>query len=143
MSLTYLDNDSHGDMEDELAQLTSRISALEGSKDELTRTMKILRTRVARIQNSKAAVSRLPSDVLVLIFEECLHSNPQWTGILCLLGQLPIEVQLSHVCSQWQEVVLGTLSLWSSIRFPFEQREESLLEYLECSRGGLLDVYET
>ena len=131
-------------MVDELAQLTSWISALEGSKDELTRAMKILRTRVARIQNSKAAVSRLPLDVLVLIFEECLHSNPQWTGVLCLLGQLPIEVQLSHcVCSQWQEVVLGTPSLWSSIRFPFEQREESLLEYLECSRGGLLDVYET
>ena len=141
MSLTYLDNNPHGDMVDELAQLTSRISALEGSKDELTRAMKILCTRVARIQNSKAAVSRLPSDVLVLIFEECRHSNPQWTGVLCLLGQLPIEVRLSHVCSQWREVALGTPSLWSSIWFPFEQREESLLEYLERSRGGLLDVY--
>ncbi|KIM52242.1 hypothetical protein SCLCIDRAFT_1223925 [Scleroderma citrinum Foug A] len=141
MSLTYLDNNSHGDMEDELAQLTTQISALESSQDELARVMKNLRVKAARIQNSKVAVSRLPSDVLALIFEECHQSNPQWTGVLCLLGQLPVEVRLSHVCSQWRGVALATPSLWSSIRFPFEQREDSLLEYLERSRGSLLDVY--
>ncbi|KAL4064551.1 hypothetical protein J3A83DRAFT_629349 [Scleroderma citrinum] len=140
MALTYLDN-SRDDMEDELARLAAQISVLESSQDELVCIMKDLRVRAARIQNFKAAVSRLPPDVLALIFEECHKLNPQWTGVLCLLGQLPIEVRLSHVSSQWREVALATPSLWSSIRFPFEQREDSLLEYLERSRGSLLDVY--
>ncbi|KAG6331763.1 hypothetical protein ID866_7324 [Astraeus odoratus] len=141
MALAYLSIPPSENTQDELAQLTTQISALQSSHDELARVMKNLRVRAARIQNSRAAVSRLPSDVLALIFEECRQTNPQWTGVLCLLGQLPMEVRLSHVSSQWRDVALSTPRLWSSIRFPFEHREDSLVEYLERSRGSLLDVY--
>ncbi|KAI6108305.1 hypothetical protein F5141DRAFT_1122291 [Pisolithus sp. B1] len=134
MSLQYVDAGTRDDTAHELSDLQS-------AHDDMARVLKNLKVTAARIQNSKAPVSRLPSDVLSLIFEECHQSNPQWTGVLCLLGQLPIEVRLSHVSSQWREVALATPSLWSSIRFPFEQREDSLVEYLERSRGGLLDVY--
>ncbi|KAI6115603.1 hypothetical protein EV401DRAFT_1975376 [Pisolithus croceorrhizus] len=141
MSLQYVDAGTRDDTAHELSHLAARISDLQSAHDDMARVLKNLKVTAARIQNSKAPVSRLPSDVLSLIFEECHQSNPQWTGVLCLLGQLPIEVRLSHVSSQWREVALATPSLWSSIRFPFEQREDSLVEYLERSRGGLLDVY--
>lgn len=141
MSLQYIDAGSRDDTTHQLSHLAARIKDLESAHDEMARVLKNLKVTTARIQNSRAPVSRLPADVLSLIFEECHQSNPQWTGVLCLLGQLPIEVRLSHVSSQWRAVALATPSLWSSIRFPFEQRDDSLVKYLERSRSGLLDVY--
>ncbi|KAF8837264.1 hypothetical protein BDN67DRAFT_973188 [Paxillus ammoniavirescens] len=141
MALRYLSDESNCDMKDELEQLTAQISGLQASHDELARVVRSLQARAARIQNSKAAVSRLPSDVLIMIFEECCHLNPQWSGVLSLLRQSPTEVRLSHVCSHWRGVALSTPNLWSSIRFPFEHKEESLHEYLKRSEGNLLDVY--
>ncbi|KAG9314914.1 hypothetical protein JVU11DRAFT_4022 [Chiua virens] len=143
MALCYLSDEPACGLsaKDELEQLASKINGLQASHDELARVMRNLQARAARIRNTRAAVSRIPSDVLVMIFEECRHLNPQWTGVLSLLRQLPIEVRLSHVCSQWRAVALSTPSLWSSIHFPFEHKEESLHEYLKRSEGSLLQVY--
>ncbi|KAH0832955.1 hypothetical protein J3R83DRAFT_11930 [Lanmaoa asiatica] len=143
MALCYLNDEAASavKLKDELEQLTAQISGLQASHDELVRVMRNLQARAARIQNAKAAVARLPPDVLAMIFEECRHLNPQWTGVLSLLRQLPVEVRLSHVCSQWRAVALSTPSLWSSIHFPFEHKEESLNEYLKRSEGSLLQVY--
>lgn len=143
MALCYLNDEATCSirLKDELEQLTGQINGLQASHDELVRVIRGLQARAARIQNAKAAVARLPSDVLVMIFEECRHLNPQWTGVLSLLRQLPIEVRLSHVCSQWRAVAVSTPSLWSSIHFPFEHKEESLNEYLKRSEGSLLQVY--
>ncbi|KIO07939.1 hypothetical protein M404DRAFT_135208, partial [Pisolithus tinctorius Marx 270] len=112
MSLQYFDAGTQDNTAHELSHLAVRISDLQSAHDDVARVLKNLKVTAARIQNSKAPVSRLPSDVLSLIFEECHQSNPQWTGVLCLLGQLPIEVRLSHVSSQWREVALATPSLW-------------------------------
>lgn len=144
MALCYLNDEATQCdtwLKDELEQLNSQISGLQASHDELVRLMRNLKARAARIQNAKAPVARLPPDVLVMVFEECRHMNPQWTGVLSLLRQLPVEVRLSHVCSQWRAVALSTPNLWSSIHFPFEHKEESLHEYLKRSEGSLLQVY--
>ncbi|KAF9236716.1 hypothetical protein BU15DRAFT_76676 [Melanogaster broomeanus] len=141
MALRYLSDESSCGMTDELEQLSAQIGELQASRDELVRVLRNLETRAARIQNSKAAVSRLPSDVLVMIFQETRQLNPQWSGVLSLLRQSPTEVRLSHVCTQWRDVALSTPSLWSSVRFPFEHKEESLHAYLKRSEGSLLDVY--
>jgi hypothetical protein len=143
MALCYLNDKATSGtrLKDELEQLTTQIGGLQASHDELVHVMRNLRARAARLQNSKAAVARLPPDVLVMVFEQCRHLNPQWTGVLSLLRQLPVEVRLSHVCSQWRAVALSTPSLWSSIHFPFEHKEESLHEYLKRSEGSLLQVY--
>lgn len=143
MALCYLNDEGTCDirLKDELEQLTAQINGLQASHDELVRVMRNLQARAARIQNAKAAVARLPPDVLVLIFEECRHLNPQWSGVLSLLRQPPVEIRLSHVCSQWRAVALSTPSVWSSIHFPFEHKEESLNEYLKRSEGSLLQVY--
>jgi hypothetical protein len=122
-------------------EITQRIHALQSSQEELSRSIRNLQVHAARLQNQKAAVSRIPSDVLSIIFKECCQFNPQWSGVLSLLRQSPIEVRLSHVSSHWRDVALTTPSLWSSIHYPFEHREDSLTEYLKRSEGSLLDIY--
>ncbi|OAX40187.1 hypothetical protein K503DRAFT_737976 [Rhizopogon vinicolor AM-OR11-026] len=122
-------------------EITQRIHALQSSQDELSRSIRNLQVRAARLRNQKAAVSRIPSDVLSIIFEECRQFNPQWSGVLSLLRQSSVEVRLSHVSSHWRQVALTTPSLWSSIHYPFEHKECSLTEYLKRSEGSLLDVY--
>lgn len=127
--------------QEDFDQITQQIRALQSSQDELSRSIRNLQVRAARIQNQKAAVSRIPSDVLSMIFEECRQLNPQWSGVLFHLHQSPVEVRLSHVSSHWREVALTSPSLWSSIHYPFAHKEDSLMEYLKRSNGSLLDVY--
>ncbi|KAG1905305.1 uncharacterized protein F5891DRAFT_683982 [Suillus fuscotomentosus] len=127
--------------QEDFDEITQQIRVLQSSQDELSRSIRNLQVRAARIQNQKAAVSRIPSDVLSMIFEECRQLNPQWSGILFLLHQSPVEVRLSHVSSHWREVALTSPSLWSSIHYPFSHKEDSLMEYLKRSDGSLLDVY--
>lgn len=139
-------NHDHGasisnDIQEDFDEITRQIRALQSSQDELSSSIRNLQVRAARIQNQKAAVSRIPSDVLSMIFEECRHLNPQWSGVLFVLRQSPIEVRLSHVSSHWREVALTSPSLWSSIHYPFAHKEGSLIEYLKRSDRSLLDVY--
>ncbi|KAG1733645.1 uncharacterized protein EDB91DRAFT_635901 [Suillus paluster] len=127
--------------QEDFDEITQRIHALQCSQVELSRSIRDLQVRAARIQNQKAPVSRIPSDVLSIIFDECRQLNPPWSGILYLFRQSPIEVRLSHVSSHWREVALTLPSLWSSIHFPFAHKEDSLAEYLKRSEGSLLDMY--
>lgn len=127
--------------QEDFDEITQQIRALQSSQDDLSRSIRNLQVRAARIQNQKAAVSLIPSDVLSMIFEECRQLNPQWSGVLFLLHQSPVEVRLSHVSSHWREVALTSPSLWSSIHYPFAHKEGSLMEYLKRSDGSLLDVY--
>ncbi|KAG0694799.1 hypothetical protein DFH29DRAFT_301193 [Suillus ampliporus] len=127
--------------QEDFDEITQQIHALQSSQDELSRSIRNLQARAARIHNEKAAVSRIPSDVLSIIFEECRQLNPQWSGVLYLLRQSPVEVRLSHVSSHWREVALTSPSLWSSIHYPFAHKEDSLKEYLKRSEGSLLNIY--
>jgi len=137
----YFEQDTGGSSAQDLDEITQRIHALQSLQDELSRSIGSLQIRAARLRNQKVAVSRLPSDVLSIIFEECRYFNPQWSGVLSLLRQLPIEVRLSHVSSHWRQVALTTPSLWSTIHYPFEHKETSLVEYLKRSEGSLLNIY--
>ncbi|KAH7907015.1 hypothetical protein BJ138DRAFT_1070830 [Hygrophoropsis aurantiaca] len=128
----------------ELAQLQAQISALEDKKISLAReaykvhiSIRELQVRVARITNQSAPISRLPSDVLAIIFEELRHLPPSPIRYQPAL----VEIQLSHVSCRWREVALNTPSLWSSIRYPILHRDRSLTAYLDRCGECLLDVH--
>jgi len=126
----------------EVDDLTARIATLELRKQELTHeafrvhfTIRSLQSRVAQIENETAPISRLPADVLEIIFEESRCALSQWIG---LRRPLPIEVRLSHVCRRWRQVSLSTPSLWNTLRLPILHKESSIKAYLQrCNRCPL------
>lgn len=54
--------------------------------------------------NGALPISRLPLEVLRMIFHEACRVGPWWS----MRKTVPIEVQLSHVCRHWRAVALGT-----------------------------------
>ncbi|KAI5988476.1 hypothetical protein F5J12DRAFT_690771, partial [Pisolithus orientalis] len=78
-------------------------------------------------KNDAAPISRLPSDVLDIIFDERRRVLLRWTGFR---SPLPIEVQLSHVCRRWRQVALNTPSLWNTLRILILHRESAIRTYL-------------
>ncbi|EGN98919.1 hypothetical protein SERLA73DRAFT_181647, partial [Serpula lacrymans var. lacrymans S7.3] len=129
----------------EIDEISDKITDLQTKHNNLLRhiihiqiSIRHLQARAAHIRNQSAPVSRLPSDILALIFEECRHLPPTWFGVKRVL---PIEVRLSHVTRRWREVAIGIPSLWSSIKYPMLHGEGSILEYVKRSNGCLLDVH--
>ncbi|KAH7928234.1 hypothetical protein BV22DRAFT_1059259 [Leucogyrophana mollusca] len=128
----------------EVNQLNAQISALRDRGNALAReackihlSIRALQVRVAHITNQNAPISRLPSDILAIIFEEMRRVVPSSTRF----QRVPVEVQLSHVSSRWREVTLSTPSLWSSIRYPILHRENAMETYLQRCGECPLDVH--
>ncbi|KAH7884538.1 hypothetical protein F5I97DRAFT_1467854 [Phlebopus sp. FC_14] len=129
----------------EVAKLTAQISALESRKQVLVKesfevqySIRSLQSRVAHITNETAPVSRLPSDVLAIVFEETRCLLSQWVGVR---RPLPIEVQLSHVCARWRQVALSTPSLWTTIRMPILHKEIAIKTYLQRCNECPLSIH--
>ncbi|KAI6008106.1 hypothetical protein F5J12DRAFT_826658 [Pisolithus orientalis] len=135
----------HEAAEREVEELTTQITALEVKREELTNnfrrvnhTIRSLQSRVAQIKNDAVPISRLPSDVLEIIFDESRRVLFRWTGFR---RPLPIEVQLSHVCRRWRQVALNTPSLWNTLRIPILHRESAIRTYLHRCNQCPLSVH--
>lgn len=134
-----LDDESQRELED----LHKRINALELRKHalhseafQLHTALRTLQSRAAHIKNKAVPVSRLPSDVLAIIFEESRRLLAPWSSVTN--RPLSPEVQLSHVSSRWREVALSTPALWTTIRFPILHKEAAVVAYLQrCNQAPL------
>lgn len=137
-----LDDDSQRELDD----LNTRIDALKEKKRALTieashlqTALLTLQSRAAHIKNKIAPVSRLPSDVLAIIFEESRRLLAPWSSVTN--RPLSPEVQLSHVSSRWREVALSTPALWTTIRFPILHKEAAVIVYLQRCNQAPLSVH--
>ncbi|KAF8837263.1 hypothetical protein BDN67DRAFT_909567, partial [Paxillus ammoniavirescens] len=129
----------------EVDALATKIAALQARKQELSNeafhvqySILTLQSRIAQITNETAPISRLPSDVLAIIFEESRRLLNQWPGPR---RPLPVEVQLSHVCARWRQVALSTPSLWTTIKVPILHREVAVRAYLQRCNQSPLDIH--
>lgn len=137
-----LDDESQKELDD----LHKRINTLQESLHALTSeafqvhtTLRTLQSRAAHIANKTAPVSRLPSDVLAIIFEESRRLLAPWSSATS--RPLSPEVQLSHVSSRWREVALSTPALWTTIRFPILHKEAAVVAYLQRCNQAPLSVH--
>ena len=58
---------------------------------------------------------------------------------------LPVEVILSHVCSQWRNIAINLPILWTAFKFESRRRAlapiDKLEEYLFRSKTQLIELY--
>lgn len=141
-TVSCLDDDSQRELDD----LNKRINALQERKHALTleafqvhTAIRTLQSRAAHITNKTAPVSRLPSDVLAIIFEESRRLLIPWSSVV--KRPLSPEVQLSHVSSRWREVALSTPALWTTIRFPILHKETAAMAYLQRCNQAPLNIH--
>ncbi|OJA09446.1 hypothetical protein AZE42_02632 [Rhizopogon vesiculosus] len=139
---SLLDDDSKRELDD----LRKRINTLQERKRVLTseafqlhNALRTLQSRAAHITNKTAPVSRLPSDVLAIIFEESRRLLAPWSSPTN--RPLSPEIQLSHVSSRWREVALSTPALWTTIRFPILHKEAAVVAYLQRCNQAPLSVH--
>ncbi|KIM38148.1 hypothetical protein M413DRAFT_246947 [Hebeloma cylindrosporum] len=79
----------------------------------------------------------LPNEIQSEIFTFAHRDN----GTLLL----PVEVILSHVCSEWRDIVINLPILWTAFKFEAHRRTsvpfDKLEEYLSRSKTQLLELY--
>ena len=141
-SCSRLDDKSQRELDDlykQINTLQERKRALTSEAFQLHSALRTLQSRAAHITNKTAPVSRLPSDVLTIIFEESRRLLAPWSSVTS--RPLSPEVQLSHVSSRWREVALSTPALWTTIRFPILHKEAAVVAYLQRCNQAPLNVH--
>ncbi|KAJ6542869.1 hypothetical protein B0H19DRAFT_885237, partial [Mycena capillaripes] len=87
--------------ENEIPRLRAQLARAEADYDAL-------KQHYSDVHSLLAPIRRLPSEILVQIFEEC-EGPPQ--NQMAHLAQKPLLV-VSQVCARWHEIVLGTPTFW-------------------------------
>ncbi|KAG0694800.1 hypothetical protein DFH29DRAFT_759384, partial [Suillus ampliporus] len=141
-SLSCLDDESQRELDElnrRIDTLKERQQTLRSEAFQVHSTIHTLQSRAAHITNKTAPVSRLPPDVLAIIFEESRRLLIPWSSVV--KRPLSPEVQLSHVSSTWREVALSTPALWTTIRFPILHKEAAAVAYLQRCNQAPLSVH--
>ncbi|KAF8896590.1 hypothetical protein BD779DRAFT_1668353 [Infundibulicybe gibba] len=121
-----------GGLENQKARLLQDIS-------DIDHEISMARARHGKLRNQKAAISRLPNEIFITIFQMCLKRWPP--------KKPAFELVASRVSSRWREVVLGTPFFWNSISIsidPSKSRMDNRLQLLVArlmrSKPLLLDI---
>ncbi|KAJ6492213.1 hypothetical protein C8R45DRAFT_1212983 [Mycena sanguinolenta] len=107
-------------LSDELKKYDNRISQLKDELGRLESHRSALDAYHRDCHSLLAPIRRLPSEILLHIFELHRSSQPDWFNsnlTYCGMAQLAQESLLgvSRVCIRWHALVMGTPSLWSTI----------------------------
>jgi hypothetical protein len=125
------------------ALLLPAVQQYEICRESLARS----RTSLAKLRNRRLPISRLPDDVLALIFEAGGHYDPvvdnflhnfhEWSAD----GYLPFAVLVSHVSSTWRNVAIQDPFLWTEIGFIYSRPWDFYLMYVNRSKSCSLDIH--
>ncbi|KDQ61992.1 hypothetical protein JAAARDRAFT_104759, partial [Jaapia argillacea MUCL 33604] len=90
------------EVEDEIAQLRTRIRQAEGRRE-------MAQSHFANIKSLSAPIRRLPPEVLSEIFQHFVTSD--------IIDLEPYErfclpLRLTHICCYWRKLAMSTPSLW-------------------------------
>lgn len=106
---------------DDVSQLESEISRIEGVLDELRRKRDDLKSYIDLHGSFLAPIAKLPTEILAEIFMQCTDN---WmfgplVGAGIIFGTPPhhldkIPLLVSSVCKKWRHVALATPNLWAS-----------------------------
>ena len=100
-------------------------------------TYKLAITRIHTELNTLADISRLPIELLTLIFQLCAGYRRN-SGYFAELSHELISI--THVCKRWREVALNTPQLWSTITLSRRTHPDYLLATIQRSKTQLIVV---
>ncbi|KAH9475184.1 hypothetical protein JR316_0012295 [Psilocybe cubensis] len=102
-----------------------RLEEIQAEIERHERTLAALREEANTVTKSMedyntiiSPVRRVPEDVLLAIFHECLpaHRNP-------VMSSSEAPMLLTHVCSTWRSLVLDSPTLWARIHITFSDED--------------------
>ena len=110
----------------------SKMDSFESLDKEIERHMDMI-VSLRKRRNSLCPISRLPAEILFMIFRSLQVVNPE--NSFCSDRKW---IAVTHVCSAWRTVALNCPILWSRIS---SFKQEAMVEaFLERSKESPLDV---
>ncbi|KAF5316498.1 hypothetical protein D9619_006364 [Psilocybe cf. subviscida] len=89
--------------------------------------MNLLRDAPASIQSSSSFIDAIPTEILLLVFEEYCYSGD------ALKGLKPPQLVITHVCHYWRTVALSCTTLWSALDISPQTSLDMIAIYLQRS----------
>ncbi|KAJ8084473.1 hypothetical protein PM082_003243 [Marasmius tenuissimus] len=147
------------DEEDLVERYDQEITRLRLLTEKLENEKAKVMEHIGKLRSSLLTIRRLPVEILSHIFtlvcaaqsEDSYSKAPRGVlgGSLRITDGKQPEVttlHLSQVCWRWREIVVGLPNLWASISVYIDEHYhynalDSLLRYLERSKGSPLDLY--
>jgi hypothetical protein len=111
-------------------------------RSELSQNLILALSLTTVKSNHKPSISilDLPQEIQCEIFTRVHRDNSKMEA-----SRLPVEVVLSHVCSEWRNIAIHLPTLWTAFKFDTQLRVsdpfKKLEEYLSRSRTQLLELY--
>ncbi|KIK71303.1 hypothetical protein GYMLUDRAFT_326254 [Collybiopsis luxurians FD-317 M1] len=119
-----------GEIQRVLAEMRKMQDAVAAEKEAL-----IAKRR--RLEAQKQPIHQLPAEILLEIFSQLVR----YTSDAVSIEDQRTLVNLSHTCSSWRALCLGTSRLWTFIHFPCTGWNENRVEtFLERSGDAPLDI---
>jgi hypothetical protein len=94
------------DLDEDIQRATLELSALKAKRDAY-------KLYTANHQALLAPIRRVPVDILHSIFLLCLPTKHN-----AIMSPVQAPLLLTHICTQWRELVLNMPLLWASIHIP-------------------------
>ncbi|KAJ7729487.1 hypothetical protein B0H14DRAFT_529495 [Mycena olivaceomarginata] len=143
-------------LSDELERCDAEIAPLKAQLAEIETNRAVIDELRRECRGLLSPLRRLPSEILVNIFELCMRTcpsitDPEYVSLDIEMARLAHEplLKISRVCSRWHAVVMGAASLWTVLELDpilWDSRSDvdRVMQLLRLSlgRGGnsLLDI---
>ncbi|KZS91871.1 hypothetical protein SISNIDRAFT_496443 [Sistotremastrum niveocremeum HHB9708] len=124
---------SRHDVRRQQDRLGSVLASLDETSSRWSRESNEVRLSYSRNINIRSPISKLPSEILAVIFHHCVDLPSSVKGHVAFRAWFWI----SHVCSQWRTLAIETKTLWSRIdlRWPLA----AINQFMD--RAYLVDFY--
>lgn len=135
INMASIGSSIHADIEllgSQARELKIRERQLSDQLEGCRTSRRQIETRIAALQNQTAPVSKLPEDVLILIFEAG-HKNSRENS-------LPFAILVSHVSATWRSMALRAPFLWATVTVNMFRWSAMNELYLARSKPCLLNV---
>ncbi|KAL0063848.1 hypothetical protein AAF712_009199 [Marasmius tenuissimus] len=126
----------------ELSKYDQFICALEGRVLEAKLKRDSLQRHASQVSSLLSPIRRIPSEILVRLFELAANSDPLGGNLLGTNSEWKSQaLRISSVCYRWRTIALDTPQLWARFALDLQPRAQQPLDlFLSRSRERKLSI---